>query len=254
MTDDFITPDGLVAGNASVYNHLLLFLAAHPAPQPFVAFYEKFVFRLTNKFKSLDLLKHVYIYTPQQLHITVATLHLSKRPSVDLYTCASVWTSVLNTDFGQDGRKDFGSANGVDDKGKDGDGSESEYPHLQLSGASMDTGVGVLLWDDPSAVFTRWRDRIRDTIRRPEVVSTLAEAGSDATASRLPNIVHSTVLRWRSTPKMHAHELRSLFVDTFHEVLHLQDNGVTIHIDSLRIVEEEARCMEQSRTHCVFPV
>lgn len=256
MSDDRIKPDELVANPVSDYNHLLLVLAAHPAPQPFVTFYEQFSSLLTTRFASLDLLKHVYIYTPQQLHITVAMLHPSKLPSNDLSACASVWGSVLSRDFHQrDGeRKDFNTVDEIGEKiGKCGE-REAKQPFLQLCGATMDNSAGVLLWEDPSTAFSDWRDRIRDASRRPDVIRMVSEARSDATTIRLPNIVHSTVLRWRSTPEMSSHELKKVFVDTFDEVLHLQGGRVTVHVDNLRIVEEEARCMEQSTTHRVFPL
>lgn len=256
MSDDRIKPDELVANPASDYNHLLLVLAAHPAPQPFVTFYEQFVSLLTTKFESLGLLKHVYIYTPQQLHITVATLHPSKLPSNDLSACASVWASALSNSFHQCGgeRKYTNTVDGVRENFRNCGEPEAKYPCLQLRDATMDNSVGVLLWDDPSTAFSDWRDCICDASRRPDVIRMVAEAGSDATTIRLPNIVHSTVLRWRSTPEMSAHELKKLFVNTFHEVLRLQSDHVTIYVDNLRIIEEEARCMEQSTTHHVFPL
>lgn len=252
MADDRIIPDKLVSNSTPNYNHLLILIAAHPAPEPLVAFYKLFAASLATKFQALGVSEHAYIYTPEQLHITVATLHPSKPGSSDLSACASVWTSVLNEIFVKNGQ------DSVEFSDKPGNGiindtvCKGKRPRLRLCDATMDDGVGVLLWEDASKVFSDWRDSVREISKRPDVVDKLSEAGSDATVSRIPEIVHSTVLRWRSSPDIAAHELKTLFTETFHEVLRAQEESVMIYVDSVRIVEEEARCMERRTTHRVF--
>lgn len=244
--ENLISPDVSLIRHEGSYNNQLL-LAAFPEGQSFTTFYDRFASCLASRLDTLNLKSHACLYTTSQLHVTVAALHPSRIPSQDLSTCASVWTNALKDSF----RLESSCDSDVEKNRRTGSFENRIILRLR-DGTVFDDGVGVFLWEDASAAFTQWRSNVRQICQQPDLTAKLAEAGSKTDAVRLPNIVHSTVLRWKSSPKASVHDVQKVFVDTFWEQLNAHKEDVLFEVKTVGLVEEKAPCLEKSTIHYNF--
>lgn len=139
-------------------------------------------------------------------------------------------------------------------------GSPRKHPALQshtlrLHGAHVfEDGVGVLLWTDtPSATVTTWRNRV-DAISQGDNDDDYAEPalgkvqGLGSQVS-IPDIIHSSIMRWRAKPNVDVQTLREIFDAAFESAFAVVGRNVHVDVGQLHIVEECGPCMTIARHH-----
>lgn len=214
------------------YNHPLLLTVLHPAPEGVTQFYDGFALELKRQLEGLKLMENAIVYTSEQLHITVATLESNKQGEIDadkMIDVASSWKALLSKKVPESqGRNRI---------------------RLQLAGATIfNDGVGVLLWKEGSNETIR---KLRKEIRTAQVA---LNNGESRTASHIPNIIHSTVLRWKQPLSKHSigvpmETIRDMFEKTFAQV---GTGEVVAELTDLTILEECAPCAVRTKRHFMF--
>lgn len=136
---------------------------------------------------------------------------------------------------------------------------------LQRKAAMFEDGVGVLFWADMGMTkIEEWRSvlrKVKATVERDVNLKHIQEneekISMDMSRFFTPDIIHSTVLRWKKTPPPHMtlekarHQFEQAVLDTWSEQKRRQDGqtDVTVPVRQLRIVEETAPCLSKTEIH-----
>lgn len=213
----------------------LVITVLHPAPSPLISFYETFCCHLKELLEDAGVLDtHYLLYPPHTLHCTVATVRPFKKvaPQHPERTI-SFWRSALERIEQMPNWPE-----------------SVENSTFDLCGPQVfDNGVGVFLFDDKSGAMNSLRRCLEEEMACFQ--ATLPEI-SDVNMEdvRIPNIIHSTVLRWRSWPAISNEQLQRLFNMAYegatvtHTTNELRIGSICLLRESLPFMQKLTCCHE----------
>lgn len=226
-----ILADQTLSLSPQEYRHCLLLITGNPAPQVVQRFHRTLNERISVRLHAAGVKSTAQLYLPSQLHVTVATLQ-PRRAGIqqNMSELAKVWSSLLSPILC--------------------DRSSSPQLRLRLREAAVfNDGVGVLLWDDVAGRLQTYRQKLRSVAGTPEVGEIIQKAGGLVNNLRIPDIIHSTVLRWHTAPQVSVVQIRKIFMDAFAEV---KSGDVYMDLNHLHLVEENLPCLASATCHYEF--
>ncbi|PXF49018.1 hypothetical protein BWQ96_01156 [Gracilariopsis chorda] len=195
---NYIQPDPSCANIGLVFG--LVLCGMSPPPMSMLSFYKKFSALLQEGLRNAGVHESAcYLYDADMLHTTLATFRSFIKPpprSPELYV--SEWKGILLRAS-----------------------RRAEWPApgtyvLSLQEAKVqDNGVGTLLFTDKLRVIERMRECIREEMSEARSKDSLYYIRCTNADIRIPNIIHSTVLRWRKAPNLSVFELQNIFSEAF---------------------------------------
>lgn len=197
----------------------LVLTALNPFPSPLLEAFESFRETFESSLRKAGVSeKNSLLYSPTALHCTVASLHpfFAPRPKSEK-ELISAWSQIISSSLAGD--KSISSA-----------GREVRVSEVKV----FDDGVCVILFDDCDHQI----ERIRASLRKMHG----SGIGVSWERFRVPNICHSTILRWRATPKMTTDELQ-VIVD--HAARKSGIVGMKIDITNVQILNEKTAYMQK---------
>jgi len=160
----------------------------------------------------------VYFYPSQYLHVTVATLHAFTRPTPDLATRA-----VLTKEWNDLVKAASKHCNWP-----------TEPLQLTVQSAQLGKRAGILLWEETTGGLDQMRICIQaETEARHQ---RFAKAGVNADTLSIPNIIHSTFLRFHEVPESIGKEVQELFQR------HVKDKLTTFFPDPISVPHAKLVC------------
>lgn len=205
----------------------LLLLAIHPLPStsPLHEFHSILKENIRHIFDSnpshLKLSQYIHLYGPENLHVTIGTLNRDAHPNCQSHI-ASEWASCI---------------------------ANLKGTKLKLcdSVCVFNDGVAVLLWHDVNeTIVSDWR---RVLNRTNSIVF------QDDMKLTTPNIIHSTLFRWKVSPpkKVHVEFIRGLVHRAFEATISSFGHvDIVVDVNELHVVEEVEPCLSQSICHHVI--
>lgn len=137
----------------------------------------------------------VYLYPPEHLHVTVASLHgfaIGENDRSRREVLRHHWTKVVTAAS-----------------------KREEWPRkgqtlkLRISSAQIGTRAGILLWDETTGGIDAMRKCIADETAKQQ--KDLKAVGIDVDTLSIPCIIHSTFLRFHETPKTNGEVAQTKF-------------------------------------------
>lgn len=198
----------------------------------------------------MQLDDHIRLYEPSDLHVTIATLCRCTNEDLDstrsaMKHVADAWRSAIS-------------------------GLGATQISLQRKAAMFEDGVGVLFWAEMGMNnVEEWRSvlrKVKPTVERDVNLKHMQKSEGkisiDLSRFFTPDIIHSTVLRWKKTPPSHItlvqarREFEQGVMDTWSEQEKRQDGqtdvgqtDVVVPVTQLRIMEETAPCLSATEIH-----
>lgn len=178
----------------------LVLAGLSPPPVPLLRFYSRFHLLLQESLRYAGIPESaVYLYDATSLHTTVATFRSFTRPPPhNPERFVAEWNGILL-------RASL----------------RAQWPPpathvITISAAKIqENGVGTLLYFDKLRVIERMRECIRAEINDSKTKQSLNFIGCSPADIKIPNCVHSTVLRWKQTPKLSINSLQRIFSEAF---------------------------------------
>ncbi|CAN8063831.1 unnamed protein product [Agarophyton chilense] len=171
-----------------------------PPPPALLSFYSRFCILLQEGLKYAGVPSSSYfIYEPEMLHTTVATFRSFLRPpppNPELFV--SEWKGLLMRASRRSGWPVAGT-----------------YVLTLYEAKVQDNGVGTFLYVDKLRVIERMRECIRAEMREKLSQTSLRYIECINGDIKIPNIVHSTMLRWRGSPSISRSQLQNVFSEAF---------------------------------------
>lgn len=156
--------------------------------------YNTFLELVRQCFEPIDLLNSaVYIHPPCCLHVTVATLHGFTNRSKGVGVRENLlrnWSDVM----AKASRREYWPTSAL---------------QLKLKSSQIGKSAGILLWEETTGGLDRMRECIR--CEAHDQRAKLEAAGIDVETLTIPNIVHSSFLRFRSMPQTTGEDMQSKF-------------------------------------------
>lgn len=182
----------------------LVVTVLHPAPDFLESFYGMFRSRLQSLLRASGVPDTSYLlYPPESLHCTIATLRPFRKPMPENPENAiRFWTDMLERAAQM---PDWPHV------------SEFTFAHLR-DPKVFENGVGVLLHDDWYSAIGAMRNCLRKVFAKQKGGNGTSEFVTDDVDMgdvKIPNIVHSTVLRWRASPPLCTEQLQGMFDDAY---------------------------------------
>lgn len=166
--------------------------------------YERFCAAVGQCWDDLDRMvdrQHpaaVYFYPYEHLHVTVATFHRPGLDNVSLETQAAlqkVWSQVVE--------------HATQDQLW-----PTEPFSLRIDSAQIGTRAGILLWKDDSGGLSTVRQCLRRAVATMKTTAESQELAQFLDALDVPQIVHSTFLRFCEPPQTDGAKLQQRFSET----------------------------------------
>lgn len=168
----------------------LVLVAGWPPSQSMAAPYQEFLEQVRTCFDKTDLVgktPNVYLYPVECLHVTIATLyHVQKK---DLSQSEQYYNRLK--------QKYVDLVNAASER--DGWPRDKSSLQLQLESVQLGQKAGILLWNDFSGSIAAMRNCIK------------AEAAHRGMDIKIPNIIHSTFLRFAKEPSGCGIEIQQRF-------------------------------------------
>lgn len=162
----------------------LVLVAGWPPKQELTDPYESFLELVRQCFPPSDLLRAVYSYPPSCIHITVATLHAFTNRSKG---------ETVRENLLRNWREVVRKAS-----------KRNEWPKLPLQvkvkSSQIGRHAGILLWEEMTGGMDSMRSCIR--VEADSQRELLEAAGIDFSTLKIPNIIHSTFLRFYGIPEI----------------------------------------------------
>lgn len=182
----------------------LVLTVLHPAPSFLESFYSTFRSRLQSLLRASDVPDTSYLlYPPESLHCTIATLRPFRKPTPEHpENTIRFWADMLERAAQM---PDWPRA------------SELTFAYLR-DPKVFGNGVGVLLHDDWYGAIGAMRNCLREAFAEQKGRNGTADFATDDVDMgdvKIPDIVHSTVLRWRASPSLCTEQLQSVFDDAY---------------------------------------
>lgn len=194
--------DAVAQGTHKAVFGLVLAVAAAPVPRELSEFYEEFSARVTQRFSDANVLPDSFmLYEPSALHCTVATLHPFSQPQpLSRERAVAAWGHCIQaaTRLASWPRA-------------------AEPPVLSIGRPKMHAnGVGVLQLEDVLCAVEAMRACLRHVCcsgepRYAALIQEVEDSGSSTGFLRIPEILHSTVLRWRGAPTVESTVVADLY-------------------------------------------
>ena len=192
--------------------------------------YKRFVTEVANCFIPDDFgadpdtnLPRVYIYTPECLHITVATLHRFDVPTTpkERKVMQKIYTDLLQR--------------------------AAKRPNWPAEGSKMKFAVdstrigekaGILLWKEITGNLQKMRDCVakEHAASYDDIVKAVGE--DSANSFQIPNIVHSTFMRFADAPKTDWDKMQAEFAKVQERVTDNIFGDLVVETDVVRLVCE----------------
>mmetsp|Transcript_30814 Transcript_30814/g.71979 ORF Transcript_30814/g.71979 Transcript_30814/m.71979 type:complete len:407 (-) Transcript_30814:92-1312(-) len=188
--------------------------------------------RLVEGFKSLPSMSSAYIYPFGSLHVSIVTAHAFTRspPVNDTLKAATLeeWADMV------------ASAR------RSGDWPRRPL-RLRCVTAELHEAAGVLRYDDVEGTVAAMRQCIQREVDLRH--RGLQKRGIDVRVAHIPNIIHSTILRWTKVPTEPGHKVREDFIKVTEEAL---GEGVDVIDDELKLVVETRPYMHVEQSAAKF--
>ena len=160
----------------------------------------------------------VYFYPKECLHVTVATLHAFHHQTKDptqRKTLLRHWRAVVqqasqHPDWPNNNNNNNNNNNHNNNKDSS---SSSSSLRLKYKGAHIGSKAGILLWEETTGRLERMRWILRNQVDLSRAV--LQDVGIHVGTVQIPNIVHTTFLRFRRVP----HTPRSVVQERFRNLV-----------------------------------
>lgn len=240
----------------------IVLIAAWPPNQSFLQPYENFVTHVKQCFYPIDLtavksndeqefhdpnctssdkLPNVYLYPPQHLHITLATFHPFNVP-FDETSLGDSSTLQLNSESFLKACQQI-----VQNAIKRKDWPREKF-HVKVDRAQIGEKAGIILYtDDEKGSFRSIRKILKEEYEAFMMTSAIKNCEDESAIPKgkeliIPNIIHSTFLRFAGKPKTDGKIVQERF-QTF-----VQENirdlfEASICIDSVKLVVEKRAYM-----------
>lgn len=213
--------------NVHVQNH-----QERPARETLREAYGRFMSEVTECFGPGDLdagpdtsssnLPPVYTYTPECLHVTVATLHRFDVPTTpeERKVMPNIYTDLFQRAAE---RRNWPA--------------KRSKMRFVVESARIGEKAGILLWKETTGNLQRVRDCVAEehAASYKDIVNAVGEGS--AKSFQIPNIVHSTFLRFAGPPKTDWNEMQSKFAPVQGKVEEVF-RGCVVETDVVRLVCE----------------
>lgn len=202
---DSVLSSQLTSSGFSVPVFGLVLTVLHPAPSFLVSFYGTFRSRLQSLLRESGIPDTAYLlYPPESLHCTIATVRPFRKPSPEHpEKSIKFWSDILQR-----------SAQLLDWP------RDSDFALVSLREPKVfDDGVGVLLLDDSSGEICAMRQCLRKVFSKLKDVDLEVVDDINMRDVKIPEIVHSTILRWRVSPPMSTEQLQVLLDNAYAEAV-----------------------------------
>jgi len=229
---------GLCEGRFSDVFGLVLVLLS-PPPEELISFYSAFTKVLHQIFTEAGISNDQYLlYDGDSLHCTVATFHSFMRPyPSNPERATALWADVAMAAAELPGWPKSNAFAGT--------------LKLQLREAKVhDSGVGVLYYDDTSGIVSQMRTCLRTYCNTGNNADIMQQYGTNLAYLQVPNITHSTILRWRSAPDVSIESLQSMFDKAFAYASAYHD--MSVPLSDVKLVREIEPYMKKRSTHTIL--
>lgn len=205
----------------------LILTTLHPPPSLLATSYSNFRALLQTALHQASVPPTEYtLYPTNALHCTIATLHpFTTSPPTNPQAAISAWSNIVDTAI-QSPR--FRAAT-----------SSTPISYVRVEQAKVfDDGVVVLLYNDLDAIISTLRDALRDlqTSKQfiPDKVINVAQM-------KIPNIYHSTVLRWHHSPATSTTHLQTMVNVAYEKAF----AHVSLPLSTIKLMRESQPYMQQ---------
>ena len=192
--------------------------------------YGRFVSEVAKCFEPDDLvaeshaqLPRVYIYSPECLHITVATLHRFDVPTTPKERGLM---QKIYTDLFQRAAK---RPNWPPKGGK---------MRFAVDSTRIGEKAGILLWKETTGNLQKIRDCVAEEHAASYDDIVQAVGAESANSFQIPNIVHSTFMRFAGVPKTDWDEMQTKFADVQRKVTGELFGDLVVETDVVRLACE----------------
>lgn len=187
----------------------LVVTVLHPAPPSLLSVYGKFRSHLQSRLAASGIPESAYLlYPDDSIHCTVVTVHpFHKQIHGGPEDITKFWSNILERSTQLPGWPPVNRRTTV---------------HL-IEPRVCNDGVGVLLFNDTSGAIANMRKCLKEAFSRLEDAELQALGGISVEGVKIPNIVHSTILRWRASPHLSITQLQNLFNDAYAESVQKQE-------------------------------
>lgn len=179
----------------------LVLATLHSSPSQLQVFYQRFSDSLRSALSRSGIPSSQYLlYGAESLHTTVATFRSFALPKpLDEAHFLSSWQNIVHR---------------ASNRAEWPDGIEN-YELIMIAARVQTNGVVTLLYEDLQHVVGRMRNAVEKELETAQSKQALEEHDCSADEVKVPNIIHSTVLRWYETPSATVQELQKMVDDAF---------------------------------------
>lgn len=212
----------------------LVLTALNPPPPELISFYTSFVRSIRESLDEAGINKDsYYLYDINSLHCTIATLHSFSRPyPSNPEQTTSAWQQVL---LAASQSSDWPTTLSPEDL------------KLRLKAADVHgNGVGVLRYSDDTHTISSLRSCLQEYCTNVSNDQASSISDIDVSYLQLPDIVHSTVLRWRSSPGICVEQLQCMFDKAFSTAS--VDHDAPIPLTDVKLIRESEPYMRKWST------
>lgn len=205
----------------------LILTTLHPPPSSLATSYFTFRTLLQTALHQAGVPASEYtLYSTNALHCTIATFHpFTTPPPPNPQAAISAWSTLVDAAIRS---PRFGAAI-----------ASTPISYVRVKQAKVfDDGVGVLLYDDSDAIISTLRDALRDLQMSKQFTP---DSEINVAHMKIPNIYHSTVLRWHHSPTISTADLQTMFNMAYEKAF----VHTSLSLSTVKLMRESQPYMQQ---------